>query len=162
MYVDDFVYFSEDPAAEAIFCKLLWERCKVYFMGIVVWFLGVHFLWRITPDSVEVHMNQSGFATNLVESFARQDQNRTPTATPYCSGAPINSIAPSLDAPDSAAQLRRKEAYQSIVGSIGWLASTTRPDIAAAQHSFLSSYTNRPAVGHMKAALYVLHYIHST
>ena len=161
MYVDDFVYFSADPAVEDLFCRLLRERCKVDFMGIVEWFLGVHFSWRITPASVDVHMNQSGFATNLVESFARQERDRTPTATPYRSGVPIDSIAPSIDAPDSPAQLRRKEAYQSLVGSIGWLASTTRPDIAAA-HSFLSSYTNQPAVGHMKAALYVLHYIHST
>jgi hypothetical protein len=53
------------------------------------------------------------------------------------------------------------KAYQSLVGSLGWLSSSTHPNIAAA-HSFLSSYTNKPAPGHMKAALYVLHYIHST
>ena len=29
-------------------------------------------------------------------------------------------------------------------------------------HSFLSSYTNKPAPGHMKAAQYVLRYVHST
>jgi len=108
-----------------------------------------------------VHLNQSGFATNLVESFARQACNDTPTATPYRSGVPIDSIAPSMDVDDLLAQLRCKEAYQSLIGSIGWLSSTTRPDLAAA-HSFLSSYTNKPASGHMKAALYVLHYIHLT
>ena len=161
LYVDDFVYFSEDPAVEKLFCRLLAERCKVDFMGIVEWFLGVHFSWRLTPSAVAVHLNQSGFATNLVESFARDARNETPSATPYRSGVPIDSIAPSTDADDSPAQLRRKEAYQSLVGSIGWLSSTTRPDLAAA-HSFLSSYTNKPASGHMKAALYVLHYIHST
>jgi hypothetical protein len=64
-------------------------------------------------------------------------------------------------ADDSPAQLRRKEAYESLIGSIGWLASTTCPNLTAA-HPFLSSYSNKPAVGHMKAALYVLHYIHST
>jgi hypothetical protein len=133
MYVDDFVYFSEDPEVEKLFCRLLSERCKVDFMGIVEWFLGVHFSWRITPSSVDVHLNQSGFAANLVESFARQSRNATPTATPYRSGVPIDSIAPSLDADDSPAQIRRKEAYQSLVGSLGWLSSTTRPDIAAAQ-----------------------------
>jgi hypothetical protein len=58
-------------------------------------------------------------------------------------------------------RIRRKEAYQRLVGSLGWLLSTTRPDIAAA-HSFISSYSNKPASGHMKAELYVLHYIQST
>jgi hypothetical protein len=82
-------------------------------------------------------------------------------ATPYRSGVPINSIAPSTDDNDSPAQLCQKEAYQSLVSSIGWLASTTRPDISAV-HSFLLSYSNKPSTGHMKAALYVLHYIHST
>jgi hypothetical protein len=130
-------------------------------MGIVEWFLGVHFSWRITPSSVDVHLNQSGFATNLVEQFALQARTETPTATPYRSGVPIDSITPSTDADNSPAQIRRKEAFQSLVDSIGWLSSTTRPDLGAA-HSFLSSYTNKPASGHMKAALYVLHYIHST
>ena len=130
-------------------------------MGIVKWFLGNHFSWRITPSSVAVHLNPSGFATNLVESFAHHSRNETPTAMPYCSSIPIDSIAPSLDTNDSPAQLRCKETYQSLIGSIGWLSSTTRPDITVA-HSFLSSYTNKPSSGHMKAALYVLHYIHST
>ncbi len=48
-----------------------------------------------------------------------------------------------------------------MIGSIGWLAHTTRPDLAAV-HSFLSSYSNKPSVGHMKAVVYALHYIHST
>jgi hypothetical protein len=59
------------------------------------------------------------------------------------------------------AQLQRTDAYQSLVGSIGWLAGATPPDIASF-HSFLSSYSNKPAPGHMKAALYALHYVHST
>jgi hypothetical protein len=98
---------------------------------------------------------------NLVERFVQQARNKIPTATPYQSGVPIDSIAPSLDADDSPAQLRCKEAYQSLIGSIGWLLSTTRPNLAAA-HSFLSSYTSKPMTSQMKAALYVLHYIHST
>ncbi len=35
LYVDDFVYFLEDPAVESLFCRLLSECCKVDFMGIV-------------------------------------------------------------------------------------------------------------------------------
>ena len=50
---------------------------------------------------------------------------------------------------------------QSIVGSIGWLAQSTRPDLAPSQ-SFLLAYNNKPAWSHINAALYVLHYIHFT
>jgi hypothetical protein len=161
LYVNDFVYFSEDPAVEALFCCLLSEQCKVDFMGVVEWFLGIHFAWRITPNPVSVHLNQSGFAANLVESFFQDSWNVTPTATPYRSGAPIDSIAPSTDDDNSLAQFQRTAAYQSLIGSIGWLSSSTRPDLSAV-HSFLASYSNKPSVGHMKAALYALHYIYST
>ena len=130
-------------------------------MGVVEWFLGIHFAWRITPSSVSVHLNQSGFASNLVESFFQDSCNITPTATPYRSGIPIDSIAPSTDDDDSPAQLRRTAAYQSLIGSIGWLSCSTRCDLSAV-HSFLASYSNKPSSGHMKAALYALHYIHST
>jgi hypothetical protein len=55
----------------------------------------------------------------------------------------------------------QKKKYQSIVGSIGWLAQSTRPDLAPSQ-SFSSAYANKPSRSHLNAALYVLHYIHST
>jgi hypothetical protein len=35
IYVNNFVYFSPDPAIEALFCCLLAKQCKVDFMGIV-------------------------------------------------------------------------------------------------------------------------------
>ena len=105
LYVDDLVYFSEDLSVEALFCRLLAERCKVDFMGVVEWFLGIHFAWRIMSDSVSVRLNQSGFAANLVESFFQDSRNVTPTATPYRSGVPIDSIAPSTDDNNSPTQL---------------------------------------------------------
>ncbi len=77
-------------------------------------------------------------------------------------GNPIfGSIAPSKDADDSPTQIHWTQAYQSLIGSIGWLAMTARPDLMVI-HSFLSSYSAKPSVGHMKLALYALHYIHST
>ena len=82
---------------------------------------------------------------------------------PYRSGVPIDSIAPSTVDNNSPAQLQRTAAYQSLIGSIGWLSNSTHPYLSAV-HSFLASYSNKPSVGHMKAALhlYALHYIHST
>ncbi len=78
MYVDDFIYFSKDPAVEALICRLLAKQCKVDFMGIVEWFLDVHFSWRITPSLVAIHLNQSGFATNLVKSLLANPDMRHP------------------------------------------------------------------------------------
>jgi len=43
LYVDDFVYFSEDPEVERRFEQLLSSLITVDFMGTVDWFLGTHF-----------------------------------------------------------------------------------------------------------------------
>jgi hypothetical protein len=108
LYVYDFVYFLEDPAVEALFCHFLAQRCKVDFMGIINWFLGIHFSWQITPLLVTIHLNQSGFTKNLVKSFSLQDRNQNPTVTPYCSGVPIDSIAESTEANNSSALKQQK------------------------------------------------------
>jgi hypothetical protein len=79
LYIYDFVYFSEDPAVEDLFCQLLAQRCKIDFMGIFNWFLGIHISWRITPLLVTIHLNQSGFASNLVDWFLA----RRPSTNPY-------------------------------------------------------------------------------
>ncbi len=71
LYVDNFVYFSEDPVIENLFERLLTERVKVDFMGLMEWFLGIHFSWCITKSEVVVHMNQSRYAAHLVEQFAQ-------------------------------------------------------------------------------------------
>jgi hypothetical protein len=102
-----------------------------------------------------------GFASNLVESFFPKARDANPLASPYRSGIPVHSIAPLMDTNKSPAQIRRTQAYQSLTESIGWLAMTTCPNLTAI-HSFLSLYNAKPLVGHMKSALYVLHYIHST
>ena len=57
--------------------------------------------------------------------------------------------------------LERRRKYQSVVGLIGWLAQSTRPDLDPC-HSFLSSYNNKPSKSHWNTTLYVLDYIHST
>ncbi len=76
------------------------------------------------------------------------------------SGVPINSVAESTKADNFPALKPQKEAYQSLIGSIGWIAQSTCPDLITA-HSFLSSYSNTPSTGHM-TTLYTLHYIYST
>jgi hypothetical protein len=41
LYVDNFVYYSEDLAVEDLFCQLLAQWCKVDLMGIINWFLDI-------------------------------------------------------------------------------------------------------------------------
>ena len=57
--------------------------------------------------------------------------------------------------------VRRRKAYQSLVGRLTWLSTNTRPDLSTAV-SFLSSYSSCPAQQHLEAALYVVRYLRST
>ena len=79
--------------------------------------------------------------------------------TPYRSGKPIDSI-PDADPTDPDLK-RRMKVYQSILGSINWLATCTRPDIAPAL-TFLSTYIQAPHEQHYKAAIWALRYLYST
>jgi hypothetical protein len=159
--VDDFVYFSTDPAVEAKFQQLLKKYITIDFMGAMEWFLETHFQWMVTPDKVKVHLRQTGFASHLVEDNNIHLHNITPDATPYRYSLPINTCLESDKEEVSPMFIKYKQKYQSIMGSIGLLAQTTRPDLAPS-HSFLSAYSNKPSHSHPSAAIYVLHYIHST
>jgi hypothetical protein len=92
LYVDNFIYFLEDPAVEEKCQCLLKDLITVEFMGMVEWFLGTHFHWLLTPDRVDVNLSQTRFATHLVEETNVHLRNVTPDATPYCSGLPIDAI----------------------------------------------------------------------
>jgi len=147
--------------SNAAFEQLLSSLVTVDFMGTVSWFLGTHFQWSCYDNVVSMHLSQTGFAAHLVEANNAHTRNVTPDATPYRSGLPIDACPESDEADDCPALLERWWKYQSVVGSIGWLAQSTRPDLTPS-HSFLSSYNNKPSKSHWNAALYVLHYIHST
>jgi hypothetical protein len=112
-------------------------------------------------DKVSANLSQTGFAAHLVEDINAHFHSVMPDATPYCSDLPINAIPESDKDENCPMFVDCKQKYQSMVGSIWWLANTTQPDLAAC-HSFLSAYNNKPSQSHWNAALYVLHYIHST
>jgi hypothetical protein len=51
--------------------------------------------------------------------------------------------------------------FQSLVGSLNWLANTTRPDISTVV-SLLAQHQSNPSSGHLEAAQYVCKYLSHT
>jgi hypothetical protein len=96
-----------------------------------------------------------------VGDFPSQVRNVTPNATPYSFGLPISACPESDEDENSPTFIECKQKYQSIAGSIGWLAQSTHPDLAPS-HPFLLAYINKPPKSHHSAALYMLHYIYLT
>ncbi len=119
----------------------------VEFMGTMDWFLGTHFQWSSSPHNVSIHMNQTGFDAHLVKDNNIYTQNITPDATPYHPGHPIDAIPESDKDNDCPALIECKRCYQSVVGSIVWLAQTTHPDLSPT-HFFFLVYNNKPSKSH--------------
>lgn len=93
IYVDDFVYYSEDNSVETRFATILKSQFKIDFMGTVNWFLGTHFEWaNHFNGALSVHLSQKAFTQNLVKRHRLNTVNFNPSSSPYCSSCPINSI----------------------------------------------------------------------
>lgn len=161
LYVDDMVYYSTSDASEKRFEEILSSQFTISFMGIVNWFLGTHFTWLTLPDgNLSVHLSQVAFAQNLVERYRQNNINPNPRATPYRSGLPIDSIQGTTpDKMTDPSFIRLREQYQSIVGSLNWLATNSRPDLAPVT-SFLAAYNHNPSAEHLDAAIYAVKYLH--
>ena len=79
--------------------------------------------------------------------------------TPYRSGLSIYSILPSTLSPSEQDRLRLH--YQSLIGSINWLAHTTHPDLSSVVSLLVQPQSN-PSPGHLDAALHVIKYTAQT
>ena len=66
VYVNDYVYFSYDPAVERDFECLLQVKVKIDIMGPVDWILGTSFDWQHQFNGeLSVHLSQAVYACNL-------------------------------------------------------------------------------------------------
>ena len=95
IYVDNFVFYSSDPAQEVLFKNLLQEHIQVDFMEDVDYFLGTAFTWLHHKDgNIYIHLCQSAFTEFTAHRFSVQSANKVPNMTQYFSGFPIDSIPP--------------------------------------------------------------------
>jgi hypothetical protein len=113
LYMDDFIYFLEDPKVEWLFESLLSSLITVNFMGTVEWFLSTHFK-RNKSDKVSVHLSQTSFAAHLVEDNNAHLRDITPDAHPYRSTLPINAIPESDKEDNCPAFIKRKRKYLKV------------------------------------------------
>jgi hypothetical protein len=63
----------------------------------------------ITPDSVQVHLSQTGFAANLVEENYIQYHSIIHDTTHHCSGLPIDAIPESNEGKKCPTFIERKK-----------------------------------------------------
>jgi len=160
IYVDNIIYFSHSAATERKFEELLSTLGSIDFMGQVTHFFGIEFTWHRHDDgNVSGNLTQQSFAEMLLENLGLSSDTLSTFTTPYRSGISIDSIP--ISSASSLEQDQLHLRYQSIVGSLNWLAHTTRLDISTAV-SLLAQHQAHPTQGHLDAAFYVIKYLSDT
>jgi hypothetical protein len=160
IYVDDIIYFSSSDKVERYFEESFSKLWQVDFMGQVSHILGIEFTWKHHSDgNLSVTLTQQLFAETLIESLGITIESTSTFTSPYRSGYPIDAV-PDQDM-SSNDHDRLCLQYQSLVGSLNWLAHTTRPDLCTVV-SLLARHQSCPFPGHLEAAMYVARYLACT
>ena len=155
------MYFSESDDVELEFQKRMNTFVKTEFMGKVTHFLGIKFIWQQdkTDHTTTCHLSQQAFTDNILHYANLDPNNNKYPITPYRSGKPVDSIT-HKDLPQHEF-LPLQQKYRSIIGSLNWLAHSTRPDLSTIT-SILTKYQNKPSPGHLYAAQFALKYLAGT
>ncbi len=104
---------------------------------------------KCLPNSIAI--NQSNYVKELLSEF--QMQNCKAAKTPLAPSEKFikTSVGEELDYKEAAR-------YRTLVGSLMYLATATRPDLAFAA-TYLSQFSSNPAKCHLQAAKHVLRYL---
>lgn len=152
LYVDDGLAAgqSENEINE------LFERLKQEFEIIdskAECYLGIEIERDLKTKKIRIH--QSAYTRNVLRRFEMDESN--PMATPLDAKMALRRN----EDEDGKAKDAADVPYRQLIGSLMYLAVSTRPDIAFAV-SNLSQFLTNPSIDHWKAAKRVLRYLQGT
>lgn len=148
VYVDDIVIIGEQDELIDEIANHLKTEFKVKDMGTLHWLLGI----QIDYSDVGITLSQNAYIDRILNRFAMHDCNTVST--------PIECNQP-LRAAQSGEPRANATLYQQIIGSLMYIVSATRPDLAFTI-SHLSQFNADPSVSHLSAAKRVLRYVKGT
>jgi len=151
LYVDNTTILYPRSASEAAedLKTALKKEYKMMDLGKAKQFLGLEIARQ---DSSAITLGQAKYIQTIVKRFGMEDANPTPT--------PLHDKMTLETEPQGETEVDAGH-YQSIVGSLSYAATATRPDIAFAI-SALSLCSSRPLTSHLTAAKRVLRYLKGT
>ncbi|KAI0992157.1 hypothetical protein K3495_g16029, partial [Podosphaera aphanis] len=148
IYVDDIILFGEKGDLTEQTVNLLKSEFKVNDMGILNWLLGI----CIEYSEIGISLSQTAYIEKILIRFAMQDCNPV--------SSPIDPNHRLMDAKEGENSVDLT-IYQQIIGSIMYLVSGTRPDLAYTI-THLSQFNTNPSQLHLNAAKRVLRYLKGT
>ena len=150
VYVDDLIVGGENDRNIENTKKTISDKFEVTDMGALHYFLGVKIVQK--ADTREVWIGQPNFTKELLKKFQMSESKQV--ETPSDPGMKLSKKTESEDEFD-------KAKYQSAVGSLLYLSTRSRPDIAFAVGN-AARYCSQPTQSHWSAVKRILRYLKGT
>lgn len=148
-HVDDFLLIGPKPGVASLLANLQ-HHFRMIPMGPAEFFVGVRIVRNRAKRSIRLH--QDAYLQKIIDKFGFSSS--TPVSTPMLPG---QHLLPN----DQQASQNEIDLYSSMVGSAGYAAIQTRPDIAYTM-SQLSRFLSNPSSTHMAALRHLYKYLHAT
>ena len=152
-YVDDIVVLCLPAHTAALddFERRLLHKYEIRSLGELEVFCGT----KVHRDRINgaIWLSQSSYIDKIAHKYSCPKPFNRPPSTPL----PLEELLPSSE-PKNDANTHR---YAQLVGSIGYVAGATRPDVAKA-HSKLAEFLINPSQHHIDAAYQTMAYLQNT
>jgi hypothetical protein len=167
IYVDDIILYASSPELMKRSKQQILSKFSGTDEGEVRWYLGM----RVTRDRKRrtIALEQGTYIESIVNKFLESDQKKQAT-TPVHPTALDEIMRPRVEDTDNkddapkpkrARQMTEGFPYREVIGSLMYIMTCTRPDIAYVT-GLLSRYQLNPCEAHIEAAKRVLKYLMST
>jgi hypothetical protein len=152
-HVDDIVVLAKPAHTGALddFERKLLRRYEIRSLGELSIFCGIQ-IYRDRSIGA-IWLSQQAYLDKLATKYPSPKPFSRPPATPL----PLEELLPSDESKTNVNVYR----YAQLVGSIGYVAPATRPDVAKA-HSKLAEFLINPSTQHIHAAYQTLEYLYHT
>ena len=152
IFVDDLLLLGPYLAEISNLKKQLGDRFRMRDMGPISWYLGMEVI-RDRPNRT-LYINQSAFTQRMLEDLEMEDCKSA--KVPMDSG--IELVKDVYQGQEYRATKEQVQGYQSLVGSLLWLACMTRPDISFSVGK-CSRYASNPTPTHDAALKRIVRYL---
>lgn len=147
LYVDDMILAASTKEKINEIITKLNNEVEADDRGPISFYLGMQIERDGERGSIRIH--QEEYTKQLLQNWGMQ--NSKPVSTPWANGTTLSKCE------GDGCEYNMRE-YQSLIGSLMYLAVISRPDISHVV-SRLSQFNSHPHAEHMQAAKYLLRYL---
>jgi hypothetical protein len=155
VFVDDITLASKSASKLDYFVTELGKRFKLRDLGPTTFLLGVEIARN--REERKLHLSQRQYIINKLEEFGMSDCK--PVGTPMIPGSKLSSDQSPRTEDEKAKMINVP--YINAVGSLMYLATMTRPDIAYTV-GVLARFNSNPGQAHWNAVKHLFRYLKGT